>query len=120
MIRQVREANPSQWYSMLKRISNFEQQKAVDFQVGEISHLTDKEQVESIAQAFNAISQEYQEVKMEDIQIPDFSKDSIPQLSQATVQAYINKLKTNKSTISGDIPAKILKNFEIKKHNYSR
>lgn len=113
MIKQVKEANPSQWYSMLKRITNFEQQqqKGMDFQIEEISHLTDKEQAEAIAKSFNAISQEYQEVKIEDIEIPDFPTERIPQLTPNIVQAYINKLKTNKSTVPGDIPAKILKEF---------
>ena len=63
MVRQVREANPSQWYSILKRISNFDQEKSKELHISEINHLSDQDQAEAFANSFNSISQEYQEIR---------------------------------------------------------
>ena len=111
MVRQVREANPSQWYSLLKRIGNYDQEKSNEFQISEICHLSDQDQAEAIADSFNSITQEYQEVSKDDIKIPEFSADTIPNFSPWQVRSYMEKIKTNKATIPGDIPAKIMKEF---------
>ena len=57
MIDDVMEAKSSQWYSKLKRITNFDQTKTEVTEVNEINHLTDQEQDEAIADSFSAISQ---------------------------------------------------------------
>ena len=108
MVRQVREANPSQWYSLLKRITKYDTQKE-ELHVGEISHLTDQEQVEAIANHFNATSQEYKQVETEDIELPEIPPESIPQFTASHIKGIMDKIKTNKSTIPGDIPARIVK-----------
>ena len=109
MVTQVKEANPSQWYSMLKRISNYDQEKYKELQITEICHLTDKEQAEAIANKFNSISSEYEEVKQEDIDLPTIPPGTIPIFSTWQIRAHMEKIKTNKATVPGDIPAKILK-----------
>ena len=58
MISQVRESDPSRWYSTLKRISNYDEENRCDLKVEEINHLTDQDQVEAIADSFNKIGQE--------------------------------------------------------------
>ena len=50
-------------------------------EVDEISHLSDQDQAEAIADSFSAISNEYQPIQKDDICIPSFSQSSIPQLS---------------------------------------
>ena len=104
-------ARSAQWYSKLKRISNFEQNKAEFVQVDEISHLSNKEQAEAIADSFSSISNEYEQIKKEDIQIPPFSPSDIPQYTPQQVRKYLLSLKTNKSTAPGDIPARVIKEF---------
>jgi hypothetical protein len=111
MIDDVMTARSAQWYSKLKRISNFEQNKAEFVQVDEISHLSNKEQAEAIADSFSSISNEYEQIKKEDIQIPPFSPSDIPQYTPQQVKKYLLSLKTNKSTAPGDIPARVIKEF---------
>ena len=111
MIDEVMTAKSGQWYAKLKRITNFNQQNSDIVQVDEISHLPDQDQAESIADSFSAISNEYEPVKKDDIRIPPFSQSSIPQFKPYTIRKYVEKIKTNKSTAPGDIPAKIIKEF---------
>ena len=59
MIDNVMTAKDGQWYSKLKRITNFGQDKSDLVQVDEISHMSDKEQAEAIADSFSSISNEY-------------------------------------------------------------
>ena len=70
MIDEVMNAHDSQWYSAFKRISNYGQEKGEPLQVEEIIHLTDKQQAEAIADSLSAISNEYQPVNKDEIQIP--------------------------------------------------
>ena len=49
MIDEVMVARDSQWYSALKRITNYGQEKSEHLIVEEINHLSDKEQAEAIA-----------------------------------------------------------------------
>ena len=79
MIDDVMEAKSGQWYSKLKRITNFDQTKTDKLQVDEISHLSDKDQAEAIADSFTAISNEYEPVKKANIKIPPFSSSDISQ-----------------------------------------
>ena len=62
VIDDVQTARSGQWYSKLKRITNFNQQKSDIVQVDEISHLPDQNQAEAIADSFSAISNEYDPV----------------------------------------------------------
>ena len=61
--------------------------------------------------AFNAPSQRYQLLQAPDIQIPDFSPDTIPVYTLAQNNQFIDTIKTNKATIPGDIPAKVFKRY---------
>ena len=95
---------------MLKRISNFDKHKNDDLHIEEINHLPDKEKVEAIAENFNKISQEYKEVDPEAIEIPEIPTGSTPKFFPWQIKQYIEKVKTNKATLPGDIPARIVKN----------
>ena len=48
MIDGVMTSGEAQWYSKLKRITNYEQTKPETIQVDEISHISDKEQADAI------------------------------------------------------------------------
>ena len=111
IVRQAKESDPNGWYRLLKRITNHDSVYKDSLVVEEISHLTDKDQVEALASAFNAPSQRYQPLQATDIQIPKFSPDTIPVYTPVQIKQHIDKIKTNKATIPGDIPAKILKRY---------
>ena len=105
-------AKSGQWYSKLRRITNFDQEKGEVLQVDEINHLNDQDQAEAIADSFSSIRNEYDPVSREQITIPQFPKSSIPQFKPHTIRKYLQNIKTNKSTAPGDIPARIIKEFE--------
>ena len=102
--------NPRQWYSCLKRITSHDQ-KDQQVIVDDISHLSDQEQAEIIAEKFTAIPNEYQELKADDIQIPAFTPEDIPEIEPARVWQLLAKLETNKATAPGDFPVKLSKLF---------
>ena len=54
-------------------------------------------------------SHEYQPLKKADIEIPFIHPSSVPVFTAESVLPYIKEMKTNKSTVDGDIPARILK-----------
>ena len=85
-------ARSGQWYSKLQKISNFNQEKTNVVQVDEISHLSDQEQAEAIADSFSEISNEYEHVKKDDIFIPPFSKSAIPQFTPQTIRKYLQNI----------------------------
>ena len=107
MIDDIKSSKPGEWYSKLKRISRFDQQKS------EISHLDDQEQAERIADNQARISITYKEVEISDISYLSFKAKDIPQLSPAEVREYILTLKSKKSTPPGDIPVKLVKEFAL-------
>ena len=102
--------NPGQWYSCLKKLSSHDQ---VDQQINvdEISHLPDQEQAEIIAEKFSSIQNEYDALETEDVLVPPFSQEEVPQFEPSQVWFHLAKMKTNKVTFPGDFPARLIKHF---------
>ena len=69
MIDDIKISNPGQWYSKLKRITRYDQQKSEVIQVEEICHLDDQKQAEAIADNQARISNSYKEIELSDISI---------------------------------------------------
>ena len=67
-----------QWYSKLKRMTNFDQEKFQPTQVEAIESLSDLVQAEIIADSFSSISNEYKPIDRDQIYIPAFSPESVP------------------------------------------
>ena len=111
IIKDLKTANPSQWYSKLKRLCSFDQHKSDPVIVESIKHLTDKEQAEVIADKFSKVSQEYDPLRTTDILVPEFSESSIPVFTVQQVRHKLEKIKTNKSVPPNDVPPKIIKMF---------
>ena len=82
-----------------------------ELKVEEINHLSDQEQCDKIAEEFSYVQNEYSQLKTDDIKIPPFTINEIPQFTEAQVWKILSTLKTNKSSIEGDVPAKIFKIF---------
>jgi hypothetical protein len=110
-IDDLKSAKSGEWYSQLKRMTRYDQNKTEIVQVEEISCLDDQDQAERIADQLAQISQSYKGVERSDISIPQFSADDIPQFTVAKVKEFISRLKQRKLTPIGDIPAKIIKEF---------
>ena len=110
MIADLRRKNPSQWYSSLKRISGFDQ-KSEKVIISEINQKTDQEQVEAIADYFSSIPNEYEPLKKDDIKIPSFTPGQVLQVHPSQVWLHLSKIKTNKATVKGDLPAKLIKEY---------
>ena len=109
-IADLKEKNPSQWYSSLKRISGYDQ-KSEKVIISEIFDKTDQEQAEMIAQYFSSIPNEYDALKTEDIKIPTLSEDQVLQFQPSQVWLQLTKIMTNKATVRGDLPARLIKEF---------
>jgi hypothetical protein len=95
----------------LKQITSFDQQKREEANVDQISHLSNQEQSEIIADKFASIQHEYQALKTEDITVPPFTEKQIPQFQPSQVWFLLSTLNTSKSTVPGDFPAKLSKLF---------
>ena len=66
IVKDLKESNPRQWYSKLKRLCSYDQNKSDPIIVETIKHLSDKEQAELIADKFSKVSQEYEQSRKED------------------------------------------------------
>ena len=86
-------------------------QMSKNINIEDISHLPDQEQAELIADKFSSIQNEYDPLKTEDINIPDFQEKDVPKFQPSQVWLHLTKIKTNKSTVPGDFPAKLIKHF---------
>ena len=109
-ISNLKQTDPGKWYSWLKRISCHDQ-KDQELKIDDINHLTDQEQAEQIAETFSAIPNEYEALKAEKIDIPPFQDSEIPQFEPSQVWLLLCKLNTNKATVKGDFPVKLIKIF---------
>ena len=109
MIDDIKNSNKSQWYSKLKWISSYDQQKKEEIFADEINHPTSTEQGEAIADSLSAVSNEHSKLKTEDIDFEQFSEDSVPQFTKEEIQCYLENVKTKKSSVIGDNPTIVIK-----------
>ena len=85
MMNDLMNKNTSQWYSSVKRMTSYNQQKSEKVIVHEINHLSDEDQAKQIADNFTKISNEYEQIKLEDIDISPINKQDIPQFKSVEV-----------------------------------
>ena len=107
----MRKTKPGKWYIELKKLTNFNQLQTEKLVVDAIKDLPDSEQAEQIADKFSQVANEYEELKTEDIIIPPFNEADIHEFTVGEVQQVLSEIDANKSNVSGDIPAKLLKVF---------
>ena len=82
-------------------------QKQEKIEVDDIKHLSDQQQAEVISQKFAQIANEYEPLNRDKIQIPTFTKEDIPNISESDVLEALDNLKMNKSERPTDVPARI-------------
>ena len=110
-VAELKTKKPGQWYSCLKKITSFDQQKTEQTMVDEISHLSDQQQAELIAERFASIQNEYQSLKNEDIDVPHFEENEVPQFHPSEVWFALSRIDAKKATVPGDFPARLIKQF---------
>ena len=110
-VADLKLSKPGQWYSCLKRITSHDQQKSEQLNVDEISHLSDQDQAEQIAEKFSSIQNEYEPLQTEDITTPSFEEREIPQFHPSQVWFALSRLNTNKAIVPGDFPCRLIKQF---------
>ena len=110
MVADLKDKNIGQLYSTLKRMTSYEN-KSEQLNVDEINHLSDQDQCEKIADEFSFVQNLYNALYKYDIQIPPLCAKDIPQFCPSQVWLKLSKMKINKSTIDGDLPAKLFRTF---------
>ena len=110
-IKDLKKANPAKWYKELKKLTSYDQHKSEEVVVEDIKDLSNQEQAELIANKFAEVSLEYEKLQDDDIEIPEFKTSDVPQFAVIDVKAVLDEMDPRKSTVSGDIPSKILKQF---------
>ena len=112
MVEDLKSSNISQWYSKLKRMSSVDPTKDQNVQVQNIMELPSDQQAELIADEFAQISNLYQPLKIEDIQLPTFENSlPVPLFEPHQIYDKLRKMKKKASTVCGDIPWRIISEF---------
>ena len=114
IVANLKTSNPGKWYSKIKRLSNRENFKSESTFVEELDGLEKLQQSEAIANQFSKVSQEYDKINTEALKLnTENPTKPMPQISPEELYEILDKIKTNKSTIINDIPAKIIKEFAV-------
>ena len=114
IVEDLKTSAPGQWYSKLKRMSSHDQTRTEEVSVDEISHLSNEDQAEAIADNFSKISNEYEPLNASDINLESSKVDTpVPVLQPHQVYEYLKKIRTKASTVKDDVPASIIKEFAV-------
>ena len=111
IIKDLKISNPSQWYSKLKRICTYDQDRYDPIICSEIETYSDQDQADKIAEYFCKVREKFSPLKTSDISIPPFNENTIPQFSEADVKEKLAAINTKKSVPTGDIPPKLIHKF---------
>ena len=109
-IQNLKNSNPGQWYKQMKLLMKYDQ-KEDKLEVESLKNLSDDAQAEAIAEKFASIANEFKPLDRESINVPHFTEDQIPVISESEVLNVLQGLKTNVSTRPDDVPAKVLQKF---------
>ena len=77
-VKDLKQGDPGQWYSKLKRLCSYDQKKSEEVVCEEISDMSDQQQAEYLADQFSAISNEYDKIKVDELNIPHGQMGSLP------------------------------------------
>ena len=113
IVHDLKESNPSQWYSKVKRMSGHEDRSYSSESIQELFGKTDSEQREIIADHYAQISNKFDPVENE--QFHDFlslhKAEKPPNISPFRIVKAIKKMNKNAATLTGDIPMKLIQKF---------
>ena len=110
IVNDLKQSNPSQWYSKIKRMSSHSQIDDDNNMVEELIGQTNQSQAESIANQFAEISNLYSPLQTDDIKLDEIVDDRpAPEINPYLVYCKIMSIKKKTSTTVGDIPMKVIK-----------
>ena len=109
-VTEMKETNPSKWYSMAKRLGAEQHSKEAGLSVDCLKGLNNEQAAEQIAEHFSRISQEYSPLNRD--KLPAYlPARGILKVDESEVAERIYKLKSRKSTQPIDLPSKLRKQF---------
>ena len=111
IVKDLKLSNPSQWYSKLKRICSYDQERYEPIMCDEIESLSDQEQADKIAEFFAAPRQAYDALLSCEIKVDEIMEEDFPHFSHLEVAAKLKEINTRKAVPNGDIPPKLIKEF---------
>ena len=114
IVEDLKESNPSQWYTKIKRMGGLPDKRSAHVMIEELSGLPDQSQADKIAEYYAKVSNEYKPLSDDDIS-PDLYRtdQNPPHIEPYQMYQKIQKMSTRKANIKGDIPMKIIKEFSV-------
>ena len=113
-IDNLKEANISQWYRNIKRISASNYSAEREIEVEQLKGQPHVQQCEYIADQFSEISQLYSGLQSENISLEKALYDAeLPPVEPWNVLNIIKDSKAKKSTALGDVPMKLIKEYDV-------
>ena len=113
IVKDLKESNPGQWYSKLKRMSGQEIKRAENVLIPELEGKSDKSQAEIIADHYAEISNSFEPLNKEDFQefLTKNSSSLPPTVDIGSVVQKIKSMNKKAATLEGDIPMKVIAEF---------
>ena len=113
IVKDLKESNPGQWYSKLKRMSGQEIKRAENVLIPELEGKSDKSQAEIIADHYAEISNSFEPLNKEDFQefLTKNSSSLPPTVEIGSVVQKIKSMNKKAATLEGDIPMKVIAEF---------
>ena len=112
IVSDLKTSNPSQWYSKMKRIASYSQGKDTDPEVQDLIGLPERVQAEKIAEIAEIaeISNQYSPLESGKISLEDIDDDRPPpEINPYLIYLRIMSIKKKTSTVTGDIPMKLIR-----------
>ena len=112
-VEDLKQSNQSQWYSKLKRLGGLagSQDHII---LDELQGVPYQDQADRIAEYYAKVSNEYKALKKSDIPTQLYeTEESPPVVEPYQMYQQIEKMSTNKATVTDDIPMKVIKEFSV-------
>ena len=112
IVDDLKTSDVGKWYSKLKRMSSDDKSRSDKINVESLNNFSVDIQAEKIADSFAKVSNEYEPLKSEDVDISQASNSKpFPWITREKIQKKIQKMKSKTSTVIGDIPWKVIKEY---------
>ena len=114
MVEDLKTSNIGQWYSKVKRMSSIDPTREEKVIVQDIMDYSSQEQADVIADRFSEISNLYEPLNSDDVEVPSLEDSKpLPLFKPFEIYEKIKKMKKKASTVFGDIPWKVITKFSV-------
>ena len=113
IVKDLKDSNPGQWYSKLKRMSGQEIKKAENISIPELEVKSDRSQAEIIADHYAKISNSFEPLNKDDFQqfLTENSNSLPPTVEVESVVKKIKSMNKKAATLEGDVPMRVIAEF---------